>query len=98
MPDTPAWWQETSFEMLEYGYIEDGNFDALFLLKQRILDYTNPNAVAINPDQLAVARVFYNDAASGTIRNYVLLFEDEVGKVFVRRDVCFANFSSVQCQ
>ena len=98
MPDKTQWGQETSFEMLDYGYIENGNFDALFLLKQRILDYTNPNAVGINPEELAVASVFYNDAASGTIRNYVLLFEDEVGKVFVREDVCIANFTPNQCQ
>ena len=98
MPDKAKWWQETRFEMLDYGYIENGNFDALFLLKQRILDYTNPNAIGINPGELVVARVFYNDAASGTIKNYVLLFEDEIGKVFVRKDVCIANFATNQCQ
>lgn len=98
MPETFGWGPETSFEMLEYGYIEAANFDALLLLKQRIFDYTNPNAVAIDPDELATARIFYNDAASGTIRNYVLLFEDAVGKVFVRKDVCIASFSAAQCQ
>ena len=98
MPDKAQWGQETSFEMLDYGYIENGNFDALFLLKQRILDYTNPNAIGINPGELIVARVFYNDAASGTIKNYVLLFEDEIGKVFVRKDVCIANFAANQCK
>ncbi|HSN94177.1 MAG TPA: hypothetical protein VLR89_03835 [Anaerolineaceae bacterium] len=98
MPDKAEWWQETSFEMLDYAYIENGNFDALFLLKQRILDYTNPNAIGIDPDELAIARVFYNDAASGTIRNYVLLFEDEVGKIFVRKDICIVNFPAIQCQ
>ena len=97
MPETYKWWAETSFEMLEYGYIEESNFDALLLLKQRIWDYTNPNAVAIDPEKLATARIFYNDALSGTIRNYVLLFEDEAGKVFVRKDVCIANFTSPQC-
>ncbi len=98
MPETSGWGQETSFEMLDYGYINNGNFDALFLLKQRILDYTNPNAVPIDPDRLATARIFYNDALSGTIRNYVQLYEDEVGKVFVRKDICSANFSPTQCQ
>ena len=98
MPDKEGWWQETSFEMLDYGYIENGNFDVLLLLKQRIWDYTNPNAIGIDPDQLTVARFFYNDALSGTIKNYVLLFEDEVGKVFVRKDVCLANFSAARCQ
>ncbi len=98
MPDTPGWWQETSFEMLDYGFIESNNFEVLFLLKQRILDYTNPNAVAIDPDDLATARIFYNDALSGTIRDYVLLFEDEVGKVFVRKDICNANFPAAQCR
>jgi hypothetical protein len=98
LPENPLWWQETSFEMLNYSFIEDGNFDALLLLKQRILDYTNPNAVGIDPEELATARIFYNDASSGTIRNYVLLFEDEVGKVFVRKDVCSTNFSPAQCQ
>jgi hypothetical protein len=98
MPETPPWRQETSFEMLDYGYIEGNNFDALFLLKQRILDYTNPNAIGIDPDDLATARIFYNDAASGTIRNYVLLLEDEVGKVFVRQDICTLNFPAAQCQ
>jgi len=98
MPEQDGWWQETSFEMLNYGFIEGNNFEVLFLLKQRIWDYTNPNAVAIDPDDLATARIFYNDALSGTIRNYVLLFEDEVGKVFVRKDICTANFPAAQCQ
>ncbi|MEA4812194.1 MAG: hypothetical protein VB108_06465 [Anaerolineaceae bacterium] len=98
MPQTGRWWLDTSFDMLQYDFIEEGSFDALLLLKQRILDYLNPNATAVDADQLAVARVFYNDAASGTIKNYVLLYEDAVGKVFVKKDVCYAWFPAEQCK
>ncbi len=49
MPDTPGWTVETSFDLLNYEYIETMDFDILFLEQQRILDYIQEGAVGVDP-------------------------------------------------
>jgi hypothetical protein len=83
-PQTPGWTTETNYELLEYGYIQEKNFDVLLLLEQRIRDYLNPNATGIDPDLFALNQQFYRDADQGTITGYRLVYRDAVGLVFLR--------------
>jgi hypothetical protein len=98
MPAKENWVSETSFELLDYDFIQSRNFDVLFLLQQRIRDYLNPNAIGIDPDSFAQAQAFYQDARDGTINGYYLIFENETALLFVRQDVCQRNFEPVICQ
>jgi hypothetical protein len=78
-----GWVMESSFEMLNYDYIQGKSFDILLLEQQRLYDYLNPNAQGIDPAKLAAARVFYNDANQGKISGYHLLYRDKYGLVYI---------------
>jgi hypothetical protein len=86
VPETPGWTVETNYELLEYGYIQERNFDVLLLLKQRIQDYLNPNAVGIDSAAFARSQQFYRDADNGTIQGYTLVYRNDLGLVYVRND------------
>ncbi|HPL82171.1 MAG TPA: glycosyltransferase family 39 protein [Anaerolineaceae bacterium] len=81
------WFPYTSFEMLNYAYIVENNFDVLFLQNQRVLDYLNPDSEGVDNDLLETARLFYADVRDNKIEGYVLLYEDDFGKAFVRDDL-----------
>jgi hypothetical protein len=83
MPETPGWSAETNFDLLDYAYIQQGHFDVLLLLEQRIKDYLSPNAVGINPEQFALNQAFYRDAEKASINGYHLVYRDEVGLVYL---------------
>ena len=85
--DSYPWYLNTAFEMLDYSYIKDNNFDILLLINQRVKDYLNPNAEGINEDKLVTARVFYTDVRDNQIKSYILLYEDNFGKAFIREDL-----------
>lgn len=76
----------TSFEMLDYNYIEEHKFDILLLINQRVKDYLNPNAEGVDQDKLESARVFYRDVRDNEVKGYKLLYEEDFGKVFIRDD------------
>jgi hypothetical protein len=84
LPDTPGWTAETNYDLLEYGYIQQGHFDVLLLLEQRIRDYLHPDAKGIDAELFARNQAFYRDADHGTIQGYHLIYRDAVGLVFVR--------------
>jgi hypothetical protein len=84
LPDTPGWTAETNYDLLEYGYIQQGHFDVLLLLEQRIRDYLHPDAKGIDPELFARNQQFYRDADQGTIQGYHLMYRDAVGLVYVR--------------
>ncbi len=81
------WYLNTSFEMLDYGYIHDNDFDILLLMNQRVKDYLNPNAIGVNEEKLETARLFYSDVRDNKIEGYILLYEDDFGKAFIREDL-----------
>lgn len=97
VPYYPGWLLSTSFDMLNNAYIEEGNFDVIYLQNQRIRDYLNPDVVAIDQAELERAREFYRPASEGIIPGYQLLFQNDFGKVFVRDGLCVEYFSG-KCQ
>jgi hypothetical protein len=93
VPDTSGWSAETNYDLLEYGYIGQGDFDVLLLLEQRIRDYLAPDVTGIDPASFTLSQAFYRDAEAGSINGYHLVFRNSVGLVFVREDLYSRNFS-----
>ncbi|HTX92055.1 MAG TPA: hypothetical protein VMC09_12650 [Anaerolineales bacterium] len=87
VPPTPGWTTDTNYDLLDYTYIQQNKFDVLFLLEQRILDYTNPNAKGIDATVFAQNQAFYRDAENGTITGYHLVFRNSLGLVLVRDEL-----------
>jgi hypothetical protein len=87
VPETTGWTIETTYDLLEYSYIQDNNFDILLLLEQRIRDYLNPEVTGIDPAVFARNQQFYRDADNGTISGYHLAYRNDVGLVYVREDL-----------
>jgi len=94
----PNWQIETSFDLLSYAYIQEHDFDVLLLLQQRIWDYTNPNAVGIDPEAFALSQQFYRDADAGKIEGYDLVYRTPLALVFVKESLCAAYFPPPACQ
>ena len=95
VPETPGWTTETNYNLLEYTYIEQGKFDILLLLEQRILDYLNPNATGIDPALFARNQQFYRDADNEKIKGFHLVYRNSLGLVFVR-DNLYEQYYSKQ--
>jgi hypothetical protein len=93
VPETSGWKLSTNYDLLEYGYIKQNNFDVLLLLQQRILDYINPDAVGIDPNLFALNQQFYTDAENGAINGYHLVYRDTLGLIFVRDDLYVQYYS-----
>ena len=83
VPGKPGWVIETNFDLLEYGYIQQNQFDVLLLLEQRIRDYLNPNVTGIDPKLFALNQQFYRDADNQIIKGYHLIYRDNFGLIFV---------------
>jgi hypothetical protein len=98
MPKKENWTAETAFKMLDYEHINSRNFDVLFLLEQRMHDYTNPNVVGIDPESFTRAQEFYRDALEGNIDGYCLLLRTETAHLYVREDFCLKYFEPEVCQ
>ncbi len=94
LPDTPGWGIETNFELLDYAYLQEKNFDVLLLLQQRIRDYLNPDVTGIDPAHFALNQQFYRDADQGAIHGYRLVYRNSVGLVYVRDDLFQRYFSN----
>jgi hypothetical protein len=87
VPETSGWTSETTYDLLEYGTIQEKNFDILLLLEQRIRDYLNPNVTGIDPQVFARNQQFYHDADTGQVINYHLVYRNDVALVYVRDDL-----------
>ena len=87
VPQTPHWKTEAVFMPLNYDYIRSRDFDVVLVMQQRIYDYLNPSVEGINPEQFEKSRAFYQDAQSGNVAGYHLVFRNDFGLVFVRDDV-----------
>lgn len=83
LPENKNWLVHTSFDLLSYDFVEEKEFDVLLLLRQRINDYLNPNAIGINQQAFIESQRFYKAAKSGKINGYILLYQDELGLIFV---------------
>ncbi len=93
LPETAGWWAQTSYELLEYSYIQENQFDVLLLLQQRIIDYTQEGVTGIDPAQFARARQFYLDAGAGALTGYHLVFRNSVGLVYVSDKLFSQHFA-----
>ncbi|MCJ7584509.1 MAG: glycosyltransferase 87 family protein [Anaerolineales bacterium] len=87
VPETTGWTIQTTYDLLEYSYIQENNFDILLLLEQRIRDYLNPDVTGIDPDVFFRNQQFYHDADNETISGYHLVYRNDVGLVYVREDL-----------
>jgi len=87
VPDMPGFTKELSYDLLDYGYIRQKNFDVLLLLQQRINDYLHPDVTGIDPAAFAENQRFYRDADNADVEGYKIIYRDEIGLVFVRADL-----------
>jgi hypothetical protein len=87
VPGKTGWVTETTYDLLEYSYIQENHFDVLVLLEQRIRDYLNPNVVGIDPALFARNQQFYRDADNATINGYHLIYRDAFGLIYVRDEL-----------
>jgi hypothetical protein len=87
VPGKPGWVTETNYDLLEYVYIQDNNFDVLLLLEQRIRDYLNPDAVGIDPALFVRNQQFYRDADNETIKGFHLVYRNTFGLIYVRDEL-----------
>jgi len=84
VPTTPGWQTETTFELLDYAYIQEKQFDVVMLMEQRIRDYLQPEAVGIDPVSFARNQQFYRDADQQKLVGYQFIYRNNFGLVFVR--------------
>ncbi|MHB0924072.1 MAG: glycosyltransferase family 87 protein [Bellilinea sp.] len=94
VPETMNWTPQTTYDLLDYGFIEENQFDVLLLLEQRIRDYLNPNAIGIDTAEFEQNQIFYRDARDGIITGYHLIYQDTVGLIYVRDDLYTENFDN----
>lgn len=87
VPETMNWIPQTTYDLLDYGFIGENQFDVLLLLEQRIRDYLNPNAIGIDTVEFEQNQKFYRDARDGTLTGYRLIYQDSVGLIYVRDDL-----------
>ena len=93
VPETDGWERESSFAMLDYDFIQSRGYSILLLLQQRIYDYSAQDVEGVDPEKLAVSRVFYADANAGTLNGYKLVYRDSQGLVFVSDELYESYFS-----
>lgn len=93
VPETKNWNAQSTFELLDYGYIEGNQFDVLLLLEQRIRDYIHPNAVGIDAAEIDQNRMFYQDAMNETVTGYRLIYRDDVGLIYVTDELYAKTFT-----
>lgn len=82
LPDDNSWQKHTSFDLMTYDYIHEGNFDYLILQQQRILDYLQEGLIGLDVDEFEQSQSFYRDANAGNIEGYILVYRDSTGLVF----------------
>lgn len=97
VPQRDGWMYNTSYGILNYGYIEERNFDVILLLESRMRDYLNPYVEGVDATELEEGRRFYRDAMAGTIAGYKQLFRNETGAVFLSGDTCREYYPGENC-
>jgi len=94
VPNTPDWKTTTTYDLLNYNYIQENQFDVLLLLEDRINDYLNPRAVGIDPAAFEQNRKFYQDAMDEKIAGYHLIYRDDTGLIYVTNTLYTESFGS----
>lgn len=93
VPGEPGWLLSNSYDLLDYNYIQENQFDVLLLLQDRINDYLNPNVTGIDAETFVLNQQFYRDANNGNLSGYHLAFRNKTGLVYVRQDYYLQFFS-----
>lgn len=86
LPPKSEWEIEYTFDLLNYAYIRNHNFDILLLMNQRIRDYLNPQSIGIDPEEFRKAQTFYRDADLEKVEGYFLAYRDSFGLIFVKNE------------
>jgi hypothetical protein len=83
-PDNPRWNVRTYWNS-KYSTVEKIKPDIIILWSQRILDYTNENALksAVDPVAFQDTYTFFVDANNDKIRGYHIVYRDKEGLMFV---------------
>jgi ABC-type Fe3+-hydroxamate transport system substrate-binding protein len=91
-PEDPRWIVRTYWNS-SYRTIEKIKPDLIILWAQRILDYTQAGAQekAINLESFQDTYQFYLDADSDQLRDYRLVYRNDVGLFFAREKI-FVDF------
>lgn len=97
LPPTKIWTTHTSYDLLNYAFIEENKFTILMLSSQRIADYLNPNAIGVDPVEFAENQRFYSDADKGNIQGYHLLYRNQTALLFISQQVCVTNYPKESC-
>lgn len=84
LPDDNNWDKHTSYDLMTYDYVDEGNFDILLLQQQRIRDYLQEGLIGVDTDEFNHSQSFYRDADAGNIEGYNLVYRDSTGLVFER--------------
>lgn len=87
LPKRDNWQIHTSFDLLDKDYIQSNAFDVLLILRQRINDYLNPNAIGIDQETFLNSQAFYLAVKQGRLDGYHLVYEDETGLIFVSNNL-----------
>jgi 4-amino-4-deoxy-L-arabinose transferase-like glycosyltransferase len=84
IPNLPIYEDYFKWGVSNYDIAFRHNPDLLILNKQHLYDYTQPGQVesARNKDFVLTVQ-FYKDVLNGTVKGYVLLYEDDFGIVYL---------------
>ncbi len=94
LPPKTGWIPLTSYDLLEYNFIQQNQFDVLLLQEQRIRDYLNPNVTGIDPELFARNQQFYRDANNETIAGYHIVLRNDFGLIYVKDDLYNQYFAN----
>jgi len=98
VPNGANWSLHTAYDPLSYRDIEEGNFDVLLLIEQRVRDYLNPDIKGIDPEQFSQVQRFYYDVDRENVNGYKLIARNDIGLIFVNQEFCGVYFSEEQCR
>lgn len=87
LPAQDSWDIESVFELPDYAFLAEKDFDILMILQQRIYDYLGGDAVGLDEDSFAEKQDFYRDARNGSINGYELLYSNDFGLVFLEENL-----------
>jgi 4-amino-4-deoxy-L-arabinose transferase-like glycosyltransferase len=84
VPDSPQYDVRFQWGIADYGDIQKIHADLLVLNKQHLRDYTQPGQLETASDpNFAQTYRFYQDALTGNVTGYTLLYQDDFGIAYL---------------
>ena len=84
LPATNGWSIETTYELLDYNYIQRSQFDVLLLSSKESAIISIQMLPESTPNNTQRSFVFYTDAYNGTIQGYKLLYRNDVALIYMK--------------